>query len=338
MSSGVQFYITTIAVYAGVDIMACWALNLQLGVAGVLNFSFIVFQAAGAYTAAILTLGPSSAYGGFQHYAGGARLPFPLPFLAAAAVGALLAIPIGFVALRRLRSDYQAVVMLVISVIATTVISNDVGLVNGSAGLSLIPQPLQGALHLSPVGYSWFYVGLTAIICVIVYFIVHRITASPFGRSLRAMRDNEQAIEALGRYVLRKRLIVMMIGGAIAALSGAVLVSFIGIWAPSAWNYPETLVFLAAVIIGGVGNNFGAVVGALIVPVAFAEGTRFLPQIGHPGLIEAIQWIAIGALIIGFLWFAPHGLIRERPHRFPRPEERERPAPATLVTKSDQTA
>lgn len=338
MSAGAQFYITTIAVYAGVDIMACWALNLQLGVAGVLNFSFIVFQAAGAYTAAVLTLGPTSTYSGFQHYTGGASLPFPLPFLAAAAVGGLLAVPIGFVALRRLRSDYQAVVMLVISVIATTVVTNDVGLFNGSAGLSLVPQPLQGALGLSPLSYSWFYVGLTAAICVLVYFVVHRITASPFGRALRAMRDNEQAIEALGRHVLAKRLIVMVIGGAIAALSGAVLVSFIGIWSPSAWNYPETLVFLAAVIIGGVGNNFGAVVGALIVPVAFAEGTRFLPQIGHPGLIEAIQWIAIGALIIGFLWFAPHGLIRERPLKFPRPEDPERPGPRALASKSDQTA
>ena len=338
MSAGAQFYITTIAVYAGVDIIACWALNLQLGVAGVLNFSFIVFQAAGAYTAAVLTLGPTSTYSGFQHYTGGASLPFPLPFLAAAAVGGLLAVPIGLVALRRLRSDYQAVVMLVISVIATTVVTNDVGLFNGSAGLSLVPQPLQGALGLSPLSYSWFYVGLTAVICLLVYLVVRRITASPFGRSLRAMRDNEQAIEALGRHVLGKRLIVMVIGGAIAALSGAVLVSFIGIWSPSAWDYPETLVFLAAVIIGGVGNNFGAVVGALIVPVAFAEGTRFLPQIGRPGLIEALQWVAIGALIIGFLWFAPQGLIRERPRKFARPEDPERAGPRVLATKSDQTS
>lgn len=309
---------STLLVFLGVDIMACWALNLQFGVAGVLNFAFIMFQAAGAYTAAVLTLGPESTYGGFQHYIAGAQLPFPLPILAAAAVGALLSLPIGLVTLRRLRGDYQAVVMLVVSVIATTIAENDQALFNGSAGLALVPKPLAAQLNLGLLDYQWFYVGLTAVICLIVYSVVHRITESPLGRSLRGMRDNEHAASALGRDVFRLRLLALVVGGAIAAASGAVLVSFIGIWAPSAWNYPETLVFLAAVIIGGVGNNFGAMLGALIVPVGFAEATRFMPEIGHPGLVEALQWVVIGALILAFMYFRPRGVIPERRRHFPR--------------------
>jgi len=84
-----QFYISTVLIYLGVDVIACWGLNLQFGVAGLVNFAFIIFQAAGAYTAAVLTLGPATK-GGFQQYVGGAHWPFPLPILAAGLVGAAL--------------------------------------------------------------------------------------------------------------------------------------------------------------------------------------------------------------------------------------------------------
>src|SRR2546421_12337877 len=106
------FYLTTLLVYLGVDIIAVWGLNLQYGVAGVYNFGFIIFQAIGAYIAAVLTLGPSSGNGGFQTYILGASLPFPLPILAAGVAAGLVSIPIGLIALRNLRTDYQAMVML----------------------------------------------------------------------------------------------------------------------------------------------------------------------------------------------------------------------------------
>src|SRR5205085_389588 len=129
-----------------------------------------------------------------------------------------------------------------------------------------------------------------------------RITGSPLGRSLRAVRDNERAAAASGKNVFAMRMVAFVTGGAIAGASGAVLVEFIGNWAPGAWLYPETFVLLAAVVIGGSGNNFGAVVGALLVPVAFLEATRFLPAIpNHPGLIDALQWIAVALLMLIFL-------------------------------------
>ncbi|HEV3188097.1 MAG TPA: hypothetical protein VGZ04_08625, partial [Acidimicrobiales bacterium] len=123
MSSSMQFYISNLLVYLGVDVMACLGLNLQFGVAGLINLAFIVFQAAGAYTAAVLTLGPQSSLGGFQSYIMGSHLPFPLPLIAAAAVGGALSYVVGLIVLRRLRTDYQAMVFLVISLIATTVVT-----------------------------------------------------------------------------------------------------------------------------------------------------------------------------------------------------------------------
>ena len=316
-----QFYISTLLVYLGVDVMACWGLNLQFGVAGLVNFAFIVFQAAGAYMAAVLTLGPSSANGGFQQYLGGAHWPFPLPILAAGAVGGLLSLVAGLVALRRLRADYQAMVMLVVSLIATSVATNQVGLVNGPNGLSIVPKPLASLLNLSVIGYQWFFVGLTAVACLLVYFVVHRITGSPLGRTLRAIRDNEAAAAALGKDVMRLRLTAFVVGGVIAGVSGALLVEFISAWSPGSWLFPETFVYFAAVIVGGSGNNFGALLGAALVPIAFLEATRFIPQFGYPGLVDALQWVAVGVMTLVFLWFWPRGVVPERRRRFPRPGE-----------------
>ena len=315
MSVSWQFYVSSVLIYLGVDIMACWGLNIQFGYAGLVNFSFIIFQAAGAYTAGVLTLGRALP-GGPQQYVGGAHWPFPLPILAAGLVGGVLAAAVGSIGLRRLRSDYEAMVMLVVSLIATSVATNETGLVNGANGLDLVPKPLAGALHLSAISYQWFYVGVTAVVCLVIFWVVHSITGSPLGRSLRAMRENEHAAAALGRNVTGLRLVAFVVGGAIAGVSGAILVMFISAWSPGSWLYPETFVYFTALIVGGSGNNLGALVGALLVPVAFLEATRFLPQFGPPGLIDALQWIAIGLLALVFLWFWPRGVIPERRRRF----------------------
>jgi branched-chain amino acid transport system permease protein len=79
----------------------------------------------------------------------------------------------------------------------------------------------------------------------------------------------------------------------------------------------ETLVVLTAIVVGGTGNNGGVMLGALLVPVAFNEATRFIPQFGRPGLVDALQWIVIGTLALVFLWFWPRGIIPERRRRFP---------------------
>src|SRR5258708_38065699 len=110
-----------------------------------------MFQAAGAYTAGVLTLGPAAGNGGFEHYILGLQLPEPLPLLAAGLGAGALALVVGIVALRRLRTDYLAKVMLVISVIAVLVVAHVHGLFNGPAGLSRVPQPF-GAPPLSSVG------------------------------------------------------------------------------------------------------------------------------------------------------------------------------------------
>jgi branched-chain amino acid transport system permease protein len=307
------YYITTIIVYAGVDAIACLGLSQQFGIAGVTNLGFIIFQAAGAYAAGVLSLPPQSSNGGFQSYIGGLNLPFPLPWIGAAIVGGLLAVPFTLVYGKRLRGDFAAVGLLVTAVMFNLLVTNYVPFLNGAAGLSLVPSPLQGSFNPYSSGYQWGYAVGAVLLAIAVYIFVTRITNSPYGRSLRAMRENDQVADSLGKNLRSLRMSSLVMGGAIAGLSGGILVGFINLWDPQAWGYAESIVLVAAIIIGGRGNHRGAVLGAILVPVGFEEATRYIPAIpSNPGLVPALEWVAIGSLIVLFLWFRPQGVLPER--------------------------
>jgi ABC-type branched-subunit amino acid transport system ATPase component/ABC-type branched-subunit amino acid transport system permease subunit len=325
-----SYYLINLLIYAAVDAMACLGLSQQFGVAGVTNFGFIIFQAAGGYTAAILAMPADSANGGFQSYIGGWNLPFPVPWIGAAVVGGLIALPFTFLVGRRLRGDFAAVGLLVTAVLLNLLVTNYRPLLNGDAGLSLIPQPLQGEYNPQSTGYQWALTGIALVACLVVYLFVRRITDSPYGRSLRAMRDNDTVADSLGKNLLSLRTAMLVTGGAIAGLSGGILVSYITTWSPAAWGYAETVVLFAAVIIGGAGNHRGAVLGAILVPVGFEEITRYIPASNNlpPNLIPSLQWVAIGLLIVLFLWFRPQGILPERRRVIPTVPARAAPAPA----------
>ena len=312
MTSAQLYYLLNLLIYAGIDIIACLGLSQQFGVAGVTNFGFIIFQAAGAYTAAILSLSGDSANGGFQSYIGGWNLPFPVPWIGAAVVGGLIALPFTFVVGRRLRGDFAAVGLLVTAVMVNLLVTNYKPFLNGSAGLSLVPAPLQGTYDPAGAGYQWAYAAAALVLAAGAFWLVRRVTESPYGRSLRAMRDNDMVADSLGKNLVTQRAAVLVLGGALAGLSGGILVGYITTWSPGAWGYAETIVLFAAVIIGGGGSHRGAVLGAILVPVGFEEATRYIPPFGPPGFVDDLQWVAIGLLVVVFLWFRPQGLLPER--------------------------
>jgi branched-chain amino acid transport system permease protein len=313
------YYLIILLVYAAVDAMACLGLSQQFGVAGVTNFGFIIFQAAGAYVAAVLALPRDNAYGGFQTYIGGYHLAFPLPWIGAAVAGGVLALPFTFLVGRRLRGDFAAVGLLVTAVMLNLLVMNYRPLFNGDAGVALVPTPLRSGMFVNTSdGYQYGFVIGGIVLTAAVYWFVRRITESPYGRSLRAMRDNDKVADSLGKNLLALRTGALVTGGAIAGLSGAVLVSFIGVWSPAAWSYAETIVLFTAVIIGGAGNHLGAVLGAVLVPVGFEEITRFISDNNPnlpPNLLPSLQWVAIGLLIAIFLWARPQGVLPERRRR-----------------------
>jgi ABC-type branched-subunit amino acid transport system permease subunit len=126
------------------------------------------------------------------------------------------------------------------------------------------------------------------------------------------MRDQEDAAVAIGLNVTALRLQVFVIGGAIAGLSGGLLVEFIGAWSPDAWGYAETFVIFTAIFVGGVRNYRGVLLGVLLVPIIFLQLPQFLPQIGYPGLVQSLEWVIIGVLWMLCLLFRPRGILPER--------------------------
>ena len=304
-----SYYIATLAVYMVVYALGAWALNFQFGLGGIVNFAFIIFESAGAYAAAITSLGHSgTAYG--ETYFWGAHWPFPFPLIAGLLAGGILAALVGLITMRKIRRDYQAATMLVIAIIANQVVTNAPGFLNGAAGLAGVPKPLSGNLGANV--YQWYFVAGAVVLGILAYLFFDRIGSSPFGRSLRALRDNENAAAAVGKNLWGIRMTAFIVGGCVAGLAGAVLVEYIGAWSPGAWTYTETFVLLVAVIFGGAGNQLGALMGAFLVGVVLSQLTLFLPSVGYPGLIDSLQWVVIAVVWLLVLWFRPKGIVPER--------------------------
>ena len=329
MSAATQFYLSSILIIFCLNVIPVWGLDLQYGLAGIYNFAFILFQAAGAYTMAIFAVHPAGFYQAGETYLGGFALPDPLPLVLGTIAGGLLAIPIGLIGLRRLRGDYQAMAMLVLSLIATGYVNANNGFLNGQAGIAFIPKPWQQQLNLTPLGYQWAFLAGVAALAAIAYMIARAIHRSPYGRMLRSLRDDEMAAAALGRRVTRVRMQIFIVGGCFGGLSGALLAQYVGAWSPGSWEYQETFLFFTAIIVGGSGNLLGGMIGAAVVPVGLLEATRFLPQFGYPGLIDPLSWVVVGLALLAFLWFRPQGIVPERRRRLLK-ERRAVPPAGTL--------
>lgn len=307
-----EYYAIVLLVYLGTDLLAAWGLNLEFGVAGVANLAFIVTIAAGAYAYVVFTLPSPAAGGGFQQYVGGLSLPFPVALAGAVLAGAVVGVLIGITGLKRLRQDYQAVAMLVVSLMAATVVTADTGFLNGNAGLVLLPN-FAPFSDQDPEVQRWLFVAIVAVCCIVGFLVLRRFTNGPIGRALRAMRDDENAAAAIGKDIVAMRLMVQAVGGGFGGLSGALLVAFIGGWSPGAWAYVETLALLTAVIVGGMGNNRGVTLGTFLIAIVLLQGVQFLPQIAFRiGLREDLGWIVLGVVTIAFIWLRPQGMLPER--------------------------
>ena len=308
------FYLTITAVYFVGYALGALALNLQFGLGGIVNFGFIVFEAAGAYAAALTSVGSSAkGHALSETYFWGTSLPFPLPLVAAGLVGGVLALIIGPATMRKMRRDYQAAAMLAVALIANQVVGNSANFLNGGNGIANIPSPFRSLWGLSQNGYDWAYTGWAFILGIAIFIFIRMLSRSPFGRTARMLRDDEEAAVSLGVNAWSVRMKLFVLGGVIAGITGGLLVEFIGAWSPGAWNYQETFVLLQAVILGGVGSDYGAIFGALIVGVILLQLPTFLPTIGYPGLVDSIQWVIIGSAYLVILWFLPRGTFPERP-------------------------
>lgn len=281
-------------------------LNLQWGFTGLFNAGVAGFYAIGAYTHAILTAAPQA------QYLGNFGLPWIVGVLAAMAATAAAAWLIGALTIR-LRGDYLAIASFGIAVSIQLVTLNWEALTGGSQGIARIPKPLAGVFD-TPLAFNLWYLAMLAAIVWTIYTALERILRSPWGRVLRAIREDEGAAVALGKSARRFRLEAFVLGATLMGLAGALYVSFIGF--VSAFDFLPIVTFQvwAMLIVGGSGNNRGALLGALVVwgiwTASGAVVTKLVPP-AHAAQGAAVQVILIGLLLVLMLLFRPRGLIGE---------------------------
>jgi len=292
------------AVSAGIYALMALGVNVVWGFAGMINLGLVGFFAVGAYTSALLTLKAGWAI------AGG---------MAAATIGAAIVGAIVALVTVRLRGDYLAIVTLGFAETIRIVASNAIWLTNGSDGLSGIPGPGRGVL--SPEAFNLVYLAIVGVIVAIAYFVNERLRVSPFGRVLRAIRDDEQVASVAGKHVTLFKVKAFAISAAALGLAGALYAHYTSYIAPDIFVPLFTLYIKLALLAGGLGNNRGAIVGAFAV-VFLLESTRFvIPLV--PGITPvqgaAIREFLIAALLIVMLRYKPRGLVPETSTRLPVP-------------------
>jgi len=267
------------------------SLNLVVGATGLFNLGHAAFYGIGAYTSALLVK---------------AGVPWLLAVLASMAMAGFVAFIVGIPTLR-LVGDYLAVVTMGLGEITRAVFKNWISLTRGPMGLPGIP-------HASVLGIKFdtaekFLV--LGVICLLIVFVVaERILYSPFGRVLKGIREDEAAVQALGKNTYRYKMGVLIVGSAMAGLAGSLFAHYITFIDPSSFVMWLTFFIFLIIVLGGLGNNLGAVV-VTVVFVALREGLRFvgLPLWLNPG---ALQQLVFGILLIIATIFVPRGLIPER--------------------------
>lgn len=296
------FFLVTALTYG----IICLGLNVQWGQTGLFNVGVAGFVAIGAYVSAILTT--PDAVGRL----GGFGLPVWFGWLAAMLVSGAAAALIGAITLR-LRADYLAITTFGIAIAIQLVALNAETVTGGPLGIAFIPRAF-GGLEDRPVVFNLANLALVGTVTAVLYYGLERLVRSPWGRVLRAIREDEAAALSLGKNANLFRIQAFALGSAIMGLAGAVQAHFIGFIAPE--NYVSTLTFQvwAMLIIGGSGNNRGALLGAVLVwglwSVTGALLAAFVPG-EYQARAAALQIVLIGVALAALLVFRPRGLLGE---------------------------
>jgi branched-chain amino acid transport system permease protein len=297
------FFLCVVGTFAVITL----GLNLQWGYTGLFNVGIAGFVAVGAYTSALLTTPPS------PDHVGGFALPVIVGWLGAMLVTGLVALLVGATTLR-LRHDYLAIATFGVAVTIQLIALNARWLTGGPFGLQFIPKPLQSTLG---TGLLWnaAYLAMVLMVIAIVYVTLERMTASPWGRMLRAIREDETAASAIGKPAFVVRLQAFVIGSMVMGLGGALYAHFIGYIAPEDFLPILTFQIWTMLIVGGSGNNRGAILGAFVVWLIWSLAGGMLrgliPQ-DQQARAAALQMALIGVALAAMIVWRPQGLIGER--------------------------
>ena len=296
------FFLSVAMTYAIISL----GLNVQWGQTGLFNVGIAGFVAIGAYASALLTT-PATA-----DHLGGFGLPILAGWLGAAIAAGFATFLVGALTIR-LRADYLAIATFGAAVAIHLCILNLQSVTSGPFGIGFIPRPFAN-LADRPLAFSLANFALLAAVVLGLYLALERLARSPWGRVLRAIREDEPAALALGKSAVRFRLQAFALGGAIMGLAGATQAHFIGYIAPD--NYQPILTFQvwAMLIVGGSGNNRGAILGAVVVWGIWAlsgSAVASLFPAEQQARAASLQIVMIGLALCAILLWRPRGILGE---------------------------
>lgn len=283
-----MIYLLHILILVGIFTVLTISLDLVAGHAGFLSIAQAAFYGLGAYTSALLAVQ--------------AGVPFLLGVLAGMVVAVVISFVVSLPSLR-LHDDYFVIATFGFQMILFSVFNNWMGLTHGPLGIPGIPQPVIFGWHVT--SHLDFLV-LAFGFAVFAYLVVWRITSSPFGRVLHAIREDEVFAKALGKNTLRFKVTAFAVSAALAASAGSLYASYITYIDPTSFTVMESILIISMVIIGGAGSLWGPLVGAFVL-VTLPEALRF---VGLPDAVAAnLRQIIYGSLLVIMMMFRPRGLV-----------------------------
>lgn len=263
-------------------------LNLIVGYAGLLSVTHAAFYGIGAYATAI------------------ALTQYGVGFFTSVILGILIAAVVGLVAgmvLSRFKDDYYALASFGFNVIAFSIFLNWEDVTKGPLGIPGISRPSLFGFEFVENGA---FLGLAIVLFGVVYAVAHGITSSSFGRVLKAIREDEKALEVFGYRVAYFKLAIFVMGAAMAAVAGSLFASYITYVDPSSFSLNESIFILAIVIMGGLASLRGTLAGALFL-ILLPEILRF---VGLPTDIAAqARQIIYGLILVLLMLYRPKGLV-----------------------------
>jgi len=326
---GILNYAIFFAITAGIFAILSLGLNIQWGYTGLFNIGIAGFYAIGAYTSALISGPPPGpmdwrTFGGFQ-------LPWIVGFISAALVSGFIAFLIAIPTLR-LKEDYLAIATIGIAEVIRLVLKNESWLTNSVWGIKHIPSPLstpienwvQHFLDTNPQApfwlqslvsniYNWFYLGLVILIMGLIYWTIERMIRSPWGRVLRAIREDEIATGTAGKNVFWFKMQSFVLGAMVMGMAGSLYAHYARFIDASSFEpFFGTFLIWVMLIAGGSGNNLGAIIGAFLIWGVWA-GTEFLTsQWGLSGVRAAsLRVMCVGVILEFILVLRPRGILGE---------------------------
>jgi ABC-type branched-subunit amino acid transport system permease subunit len=271
----------------GIYVLLGLGLNIVVGLAGLLDLGYVAFFAIGAYTIALLTA-PQP-----HHLLWSFWLVLPIGVILATLTGLLLGTPV-----LRMRGDYLAIVTLGFGEIIRILSKSDdlTPFTGGPKGVTAIGGP---TLFGKPFNSGIDFVYLIFLAVLLVIFVTNRLQNSRVGRAWEAMREDETVSRAMGINTLTQKLLAFAIGAAFAGLAGAIFASRNQFTGPEDFNLMVSINVVAVVIVGGMGNIFGVIAGALML--------KGLPEVLRQ--LQDYRVLVFGALLVVMMLWRPAGLI-----------------------------